>query len=188
MNIFDNAPTTLPEKLITGDSWFWTEDTLSVSYPPVEYTLVYLFSNLDDGTSFTITPDKVDGNYQVTELDTDTLNYTDGKYNVTTQMTRLSDGLKASLYSKIIKLVPSSLEQSYNQRVLTAIRATLEKTASKEQMQYSISGMQLIRRSPEQLMKLEQEFARRVQRERDEWMRENGQTVATGKTRVVMGA
>lgn len=188
MNVFDSLPETLPDKLIAGDDWFWTETSLSDTYPPADYTLKYEYSNLDDGTNGTLTMVDDNGLHKFTETKANTVNFTTGKYNFSTTVTRISDQLSVTLNGKIVKLVPTSLEQSYNQRVLLAIRATIEKTATKEQMQYSVSGMQLIRRSPEQLLKLEQEFARRVQNEREQWARENGQSVNTGVTKIVLGA
>lgn len=188
MNVFDELPVTLPDKLTAGDDWFWTEESLSDTYPPAEYTLQYNYLNLDtgEGGDLTATVDGVLHKFVTAKVDTEL--FTDGTYSFSTLVVRKTDQLTVTLNSKIIKIVPSTPEQSYNQKVLLAIRATIQKTATKEQMQYSISGMQLIRRSPEQLLKLEQEFSRRVYNEREKLARENGQSVNSGITKVVLGA
>jgi hypothetical protein len=188
MNVFDELPVTLPDKLIAGNDWFWTEESLSDTYPPAEYILKYEYSNLNDGVTGEIVGVDSSGLHKFTTAKAVTVDYSSGEYSFSTVVTRISDQLSVTLNSKIIKIVPSTPEQSYNQKVLLAIRATIEKTATKEQMQYSISGMQLIRRSPEQLLKLEQEFSRRVRNERERWARENGQSVNSGVTKVVLGA
>lgn len=186
-NLFEKVPDEEPRTLRIGSFWTWRRPDITEAYPTATYTLKYRLTNLDDSTTKEITATKDATGHLVEVPSQKTATYTAGNYVWVPVIVRVSDSVEIPLDAGDLVVETSDPSQTFNYRVLVAIRATLEKTASKEQQQYSIAGRQLIRRSTSELLALEQEFQRRVEKERSNRQRKLGRG---GKKRVLvkMGA
>lgn len=155
-NLFTNdAPEGVPVELVLDSLWRWKDTTLAEAYPPAEYTVVYSFTNTTSGETFDVSAANVNDVHEVSHAPSESDTNDDGDAFYTVTVTQVSSGNSVTLNGEYIKLSLKNPTLGYNFRVLAAIRATIEKTASKEQLQYSVSGVQLMRRQPSELMKLE---------------------------------
>lgn len=182
-NLFDNVPDEEPKTLRIGSFWTWRRPDISAAYSTDLYTLKYRLTNLDDSSTKEITATEDATGYLIEVDNATTATYTAGNYVWVPIIVRDSDSVEVTLDSGDVMIETSDPSQTFSYRVLVAIRATLEKTASKEQQQYSIAGRQLIRRSTSELLALEQEFQRRVEKERNSRQRKLGRG---GKKRVLV--
>jgi len=188
-NLFsaENYPAAEPETLTVGALWAWTRQDIAEAYPTADYTLRYDLSGLDSPYPLiAITAGKVGGAHVVEE--TSTSGYSAMEYNWRASIVRDSDAAEIVVDRGLITVAPAYAgaedARSYTYRVLMAIRATIEGTASEEQQRIEIGGRVLQRRPVEELLMLEKEFSKRWQREKDEINRKAGR--AAGR-RVLVG-
>lgn len=166
-----NYPDQVPAELTAGARWAWTRSDITAAYPTASYTLTFRFTELaSPNTTSTITAGKVSSAHVVTVGIADTAGaYPAGDYTWQAIITRDSDSEQALVDQGIVKILPditgAGAASSWVYRVLTAIRATIEGTASKEQSAYSIGGRSLSLRSIAELMELEKDFSRRWRKE-----------------------
>lgn len=183
----DNYPTSEPDTLTAGALWAWARPDVTEAYPTADYTLKYELSGMDSPYPLiTITAGKVDGAHVVEETSTGA--YSAMEYNWRAVIVRDSDSAEVVVDRGLITVAPDYAgaedARSYTYRVLVAIRATIEGTASEEQQRIEIGGRILQRRPIEELLMLEKEFSKRWQREKDEINRKAGRS--TGR-RVLVG-
>lgn len=182
-NVFDTAnyPDAVPSTLTAGSRWAWTRSDITSAYPTSLYTLKFRLSLLADPyTDYSITAGKVSGAHVVEVATSVTSGYAAGDYDWFAIIVRDSDSEEVTVDRGSVTIQPDmgaapGDTRSWVLRVLTAIRATIEGTASKEQSGYSIGGRSLTLRTPGELLELEQEFSRR-------WKQEQAKTnIAAGR-------
>lgn len=194
-NLFDSAnyPDSEPEQLTAGSRWAWTRSEITAVYPTASYTLKYRFSLLESPyTDREITAGKTGDVHTIEEASADTAVYTPGDYIWQAVIVRDSDSEEIPLSDGLVKMTADlgstpGNTASWVYRVLSAVRATIEGTATQEQASYAIAGRSLARRTPAELLELERDFAKRWAAERAEMRRKSGRP---GKPRVLvtMGA
>lgn len=178
----ENYPDQVPSELTAGARWAWTRSDITDAYPTSAYTLSFRFTELASPyTQQTITAGKVTSAHVVEVAIADTAGaYVAGDYSWQAIITRDSDDEQALVDQGIVKILPditgAGATSSWVYRVLTAIRATIEGTASKEQSAYSIGGRSLSLRSVAELLELEKDFARRWRDEKNAIDRNAGRT------------
>lgn len=184
-NLFDsdNYPNREPDELPVGGRWAWKRPDITKAYPTATYTLKYRFSILTStGTVTEISASKVSAEHVVEISQTTTEAYTAGDYFWQAVVVRDSDNEEVVVDSGYWVLAPnldSAVDtRSHTYKVLVAIRATIEGTATKDQESYSIAGRSLNRRSIPELTQLEREYARRWKNEMDAKRRKSGRTVS----------
>lgn len=172
-NLFDsdNYPDVEPEELVSGERWAWKRSEITDAYPTASYTLKYRFSlQKSPFTTFTITASKTNSEHVIEVAQADTVQKTPGEHLWQAVVVRDSDSEEVTVGQGFITLVPEYTgtddTRSWTYRVLIAIRATIEGTASSDQESYSINGRSLSRRSLEELMALESEFSRKWEAEK----------------------
>lgn len=180
----DNYPSREPDELYVGARWAWKRPDITSAYPTATYTLKYRFSRLTStGTVLSITAAKTGSEHVVEVSQTVTGGYTADEYYWQAVVIRDSDSeevvVDEGFWTLINDLDTDVDTRSHNYKVLVAIRATIEGTASKEQTSYSIAGRSLSRRSPEELMALEREYAQRVKNDREQAKRKSGRSVGS---------
>lgn len=181
--ISDNYPQTEPAELLVGSRWAWVRPDITSVYPVTEYTLKYAFSDLEKGTNFEVLAAKIDGAHVVEVAAADTQNRNQGEHKWTAIIVRDSDGEEVSVDEGLTALTLSTSETgSHVYRTLMAIRATIEKKASKDQLSYTINGRSLQRYTFDELSRLETQYTRRYKAEKDALDRKNGRK---GKHRVL---
>jgi hypothetical protein len=161
------------QKLSAGDRWSWTL-TLA-DYPATAWKLTYAFRG----------PSKLDvvsvasgTDHQLDALPAVTGNLEPGVYAWQAAVENLTDPTQHyELGRGTIEILGNILKagadgpvdfRSQNQRVLDAIRKTIEGTASREEQHYQIGGRSLQVRTVKELLDLEGTFAARVKREQIE--------------------
>jgi hypothetical protein len=176
----ENYPDQVPAELASGARWAWTRSDITSAYPTSAYTLSFRLTQLDSpNVSSTITAAKT-GSAHVVEVSADDTKgaYAAGDYSWQAIITRDSDGEQVQVDAGLVVITPDlaqpGVASSWVYQVLTAIRATLKNTASKEQAAYSIGGRSLSMRSIPELMEMEKEFADRWRRERQDAERKAG--------------
>lgn len=188
-NLFDsnNYSDSVPSELVAGALFAWKRPDISTAYPPELYTLSFRLSLLASPyTKEMITADKVDDAHVVAESSTGA--YAAGEYRWFAVVTRDSDSAAIQVDEGVLKIRPASGEDTgHVYRTLTAIRATIEGTASNEQLRVEIGGRVLEYRSPSELMALEKEYSKRWMREKAEINRKAGRPAKT-RTLVKMRA
>lgn len=181
-NIFDsdNYPDSVPTELTAGSRWAWTRPDITSAYPTASYTLKFRLSLLADPFSdYSITASKVSSAHVVEVATSVTNGYAAGDYAWSAIIVRDSDSEEVAVDHGFVTIKPDmgaspGDTRSWAYRVLVAIRATIEGTASKEQAAYSIGGRSLSLRTPAELLELEREFGKRWDREKNEIDRKAG--------------
>ena len=194
-NVFDssNYPDAVPSSLTAGSRWAWTRSDITSVYPTASYTLKFRFSLLADPfTDYSVTASKVSSAHVVEVATSVTSGYAAGDYDWFAIIVRDSDSEEVTVDRGSVTIQPDmgaapGDTRSWVLRVLTAIRATIEGTASKEQSGYSIGGRSLSLRTPGELLELEREFHKRLKQEQAEINRAAGRTAAS-RVLVKMGA
>ncbi len=163
------APTQRPDQLIAGDTWRWTRDL--ADYPAGTWTLTYYFENKDGIYSKSAT---ASGTTQSISIDAaTTATYKPGRYRV---FARATDGTTTETVASEtgwLDILPDYTaagnydHRSWAGRVLDALKATYEGTASMDQLSMSVSGRSISRMSKAELRQEIEAFERRVQREAD---------------------
>lgn len=191
-NLFDSAnyPTAEPGILGVGDRWAWTRPDITTAYPTASYTLKYRFIGQEAGGSvIEIVADKVVSAHVVTVATTVTIDYAPGTYEWQAIVVRDSDSEEVVVSRGYSTLKASTGDtRPWTYRVLMAIRATIEGTASKEDSSYSIAGRSLSRRSVSELLELEKEFQARWTSEQAAVDRAEGRTPAQRRVLMKFGA
>lgn len=167
MNLFDstNYPEREPKRLIAGDRWVWKRTDLGVDYPPADYALRYS-ARIEGTTGAEIAIDATEdgADYLVEVAIATTHDYTPGVYHWQLYMIRSADSERITLERGTFEVVAnrdlsSDDPRSWVKRALDAVRAVLEGSASKELGTFTVEGMALARRSPDDLWRLERRLA-----------------------------
>jgi len=156
-------PTTEPTELRAGDTWEWARKDLA-DFPAPTWTLKYQFKNASaffsiiaaaDGVNHAVTVAKgitatyASGLYQWSAFtDNGTLRYTIGTGNLNV----LRNFDDSAIYD----------HRSHARKTLENIEAVLENRATMEQLNYSIEGRSLERRSLAELLKLRDSYRAEV--------------------------
>lgn len=189
-NLFDtgNYPDAEPAELVAGDRWAWTRSDITAAYATASYTLKYRFNPLDGGTPWEVNAGKVDSAHVFEVPQATTAAYASSECAWAAIIVRDSDDEAVTVDSGYVTIQPdlgaaSGTTRSWVYTTLAAIRATLQGTATTDQQEFSIAGRTLIRRSPQELLELERDFARRWESEKGEVNRKAGRS---GKSRVLV--
>jgi len=179
----DSYPTAEPRDLVPAEFWAWQRPDVAAHYPPETHSAEYIFYSLEGKAHFTVPTVELAGNYLVEHTPADTGS---GPYKWVLKVTHTATGRSATVSEGIVHIRPHATEEvrSHNLKVLQAIRATIEQTASKEQANYSIAGRALSRRTPAELMDLERIYSKRWASEQKEIDRKNGRQAKSNKTLV----
>lgn len=163
-NLFDTYPDAEPAVLTSGSLWAWTRQDITDAYPPSLYTLRYrLALQVSPYTVKTITAGKVSSAHVVEVTDPD---YDAGTWRWQAVVVRDSDSAEVivgtGMVEVIAKVSGAVLDtSSWVYKVLTAIRATIQGSASKAMAVTTINGRTLQSRTLAELLELEREFASR---------------------------
>ena len=167
-NVLDSAnyPDDVPAELVAGSFWAWKRPDISEVYEPDRFTVsLNLLYQDDPQITFAYTANKIDGAHVFEE--TGTGGVTPGLYRWQLWVERDSDSVTVLVDEGFVTVQPGdAAAPSYTYRVLVAIRATIEGSASSEQASISFGGRTLTSRNLGELMQLEREFSRRWSEER----------------------
>jgi hypothetical protein len=195
INKFDSAnyPETVPDDLTIGSRWAWKNTGITEVYPTTLYTLRFVFSLQESTqTPISITAAKTDSAHIVEVGQSTTSTYSNGLYLWNSIIIRDSDSEEVVIGEGFTNFgydltALTGDSRSHNYKVLQAINATIEKTATKEQESYSIAGRSLSRRSITELMMLKNEYEQLWKEELKAIKRKQG--IATNdRVQIKMGA
>jgi len=156
-----------PGKIVAGDSVEWTVQL--ADHPAPDWVLHYAMFNKDANQSFDAIADGANHKVQLTK--TATATWAAGRYDWASYVTSGAERVTVSTGVFIIVADPSSGTpfdgRSHARKMVDAIEATLEGTATKEQLdilkgQY---GDRAIERDPDLLRKLRKEYRREIKDE-----------------------
>ena len=172
-NAFDavNYPEIEPGVLIAGDRWLWKRTDLATDYPVASFTLKYSLRLQGSGTTeVEITATGSGTEYLIEVASSDTAAFAAGTYEWQAYLTRDSDSERLTIGRGISEVRPNrdaatTDPRSHVKKVLDAIRAVIEGTATKELSFLQVAGLGLNRRSPTELMTLERRYAHHYQAE-----------------------
>ena len=194
-NVFDstNYPDGVPKTLTAGSRWAWKIPEVTAAYPTAEYTVFYRLRLMESPNNIeTFEALKVDSAHVVEVVQAVTGGYAAGAYSWEAFIQRDSDSAEAVIDSGFVDVRPNtsldySKPVSWVYTTLVAIRATIANTATREMRSYTVNGRQIEARSPEELLALEQEFAKRWRQEQELADREAGR-VSGSRVLVTMRA
>lgn len=156
---------TEPKTIHAGSSYSWSK-SLS-DYPASDgWTLKYSIVNCDN--QFDVTAVANGDDYDVTIATTDSAEYVEGAYKFVGYVEKA--GERVQVYGADLVIRPDFTNaadmRSYAERVLEAVEAVIEGTASKDQQSVMIDGQTLVRRPVADLITLRDRFKREVESER----------------------
>lgn len=188
MNVFDRTQysSAEPRSAVAGDRWVWRRPDIAANYPTTDYSLSYRFTS-QNNTSLeeTASAVEVDGDYIVEMESATTEAFAAGSWVWEAIITRTSDS-KTAVVDRGYVEVSAPATASHTFKVLQAIRATIEGTATHDQSRIEIGGRILERRSIKELTELEAMYARRWKSEQAAIDRAAGRSVS--RVLVKMGA
>ena len=190
-NLFDTAnyPEGMPSVLVLGDRWLWKRTDLT-DYAVATYALTYSLRLEGTGsTEIQITASESGTEYRVEVASATTAGYTAGWYQWQEYITRTSDSERITLSSGRVEVVTNrdaatTDPRSHAAKVLAAIEAVLEGTASKELASYSVDGVAIQRRSTEELMRMRESYRYEVAEEQADQLISRGLKAPGRKVRV----
>jgi hypothetical protein len=150
----------VPEKLIAGDSWAWEREL--PDYPAPAWTLTYHFSNA--AANFDITATASGTAHAAARTPAESGELTSGRYRWHARVTNGTDSFTVEDGWLEVLPDPSSGAadwRSHARKMLDAIEATLEDSATKTQLDlvsYSIGGEVSLTRDRELLLKLRAQY------------------------------
>lgn len=176
-----------PRRVIEGTLWAWKRGDL-VDYPDPTYALEYRLSQQDAPYSDYVVPMLFDGTAWYVE-EAGGAGIPPSEYRWRLFVIRSTDQVEISIGQGWLLVKPNNVgsgdTRSYNYRVLMAIRHTIEGTASHEEKMITIGQRTIERRSIDELLALEAEFARRWKKEQeDEGLEDTGTST---KSTVLVG-
>lgn len=194
-NLFEisDYPNKEPGDLAVGSRWVWKRPDITEAYPTTNYTLKYFFSSLGSSDySIEIVASKLNSAHVIEATQSATDGFDSGEHSWSAVVVRDSDNEQVTVDQGFIEISPSPISSDNTQAgliyaTLEAIRETIKGTASQEQQSYSINGRSLSRRTPEELMRLEQEYSRKWKNEKTKADRKAGRPTG-GRVLVKMGA
>lgn len=187
-NVFYQSqyPSREPRTAAVRDRIVWRRDDLAAVYSVADYSLAYAFtsqSNPDELLEFAATEA---GNAYIVEISADdSAAFAAGVWVWEAVITRTSDSQQAIVDRGYIEITDSA-DAGHILRVLNAIRATIEGTATEDQSRIEIGGRVLERRSISELTDLEALYSRRWKRAQAEIDRKAGRPVS--RVLIKMGA
>jgi hypothetical protein len=185
----DNYPTQEPDTLSAGERWAWVRPDITGAYPTDSYTLKYLLTLQSSASAqLVITALKTAEKHVIEVGKAITDGYTAGDYAWQAVIVRDSDGEEVVVDDGLLLVVAQTGDiRSHSQKVLQAIRALIEGTATRDQQEYTINGRTLKRRSIPELLEIERVYAARWKAEKKAIARKAGRLASTN-TLVKMGA
>jgi hypothetical protein len=187
-NVFDRSqyPAREPRSAVARDRWVWRRSDIAALYPTDTYELSYRFTNQADTTDVQeAVATAVDGDYIIEVEASDTELFSAGTWTWEAVILRTADALEAVVDHGTLEVIAAGAA-SHTLKVLQAIRATIEGTASEDQARIEIGGRVLERRSIRELTDLEALYSRRWKAERAAVDRAAGRPVS--RTLIKMGA
>ena len=165
-NVFDRAtyPSREPSSVVAGGRWVWRKDDLSQTYPTTDYSLQYRFTSQSDTDIASLVSAVADAGVFVVEV-VDTEGFDAGVWLWEAIITRTSDSASSVVDHGYLE-VTSTQQASHTLKVLKAIRATIEGTATRQESSYAIGGRSLALRSLSELTELEELYSRRWRAEK----------------------
>ena len=190
-NLFDstNYPEGVPSVLMVGDRWTWKRTDLA-DYAIATYALTYSLRLEGTGaTEIDITASESGTDYLVAVASATTALYTTGWYQWQEYITRTADSERITIGSGRVEVVANRAAattdpRSHAAKVLAAIEAVLEGTASKELASYSVDGVAIQRRSTEELMRMRESYRYEVAEEQADQLIARGLKAPGRKVRV----
>jgi len=182
-NVFNAAeyPTVEPRAAVARDRWVWRRPDIAAVYPPATYELSYRFTNqantADVQEAFAT---ESDGVYVVEIESSDTELFAPGSWAWEAIILRAFDSLEAVVDRGFVDVTAAGTA-SHTLKVLMAIRATIEGTATSDQSRIEIGGRTLERRSIAELTDLEAMYSRRWKAERAAVERDAGRSPVSRK-------
>jgi hypothetical protein len=184
VNRFDSAnyPETEPANLVIGELWAWKRPDLAGTYDPSLYTATYI-SNKEssDVASFTISATGSD--FTVSEADTSAI-CPEGRYRWELVITQISDSAKVGVARGYWDVLPDLTtgptdNRSHARKVLDAVEAVIEGSATKEQSSISIAGRSLALRTYDELRQIRIDYRAEVESERQSELQKQGKGSTT---------
>lgn len=170
VNEFDstNYPQIEPESLVAGDLWAWTRPDLAAIYDTTLYTLSYT-ANEESAAGETFTLTASGAVYTIEEANT--TGKVPGGYRWNAYITRNSDGARVVVASGQWAIANDLSHgavdsRTHAKKVLQAIEAVIEGTATKQQAAMSIAGRSLSLRTYDELRQMRTDYRAEVESER----------------------
>lgn len=155
----------MPDEIRKGDSF--TVKFSDGTYPAPTWTLTAYLVGATNNANVVATADGTDHLLSFTTAFTDALTVEDTswewKVTDSTDVVTVDDG-RLSVTANFAT-VGASDQRSHARKVLDLIRAVIEKRATKDQLEYAIKDRSIKKMTVEDLMELENEYAKRVANE-----------------------
>ena len=181
-NAFDSAnyPEGIPDVLVVGDRWLWKRTDLGNDYAPDSYSLQYVLRRQGATDEIVLTANESGSDYLIESASTATTLHAPGEYQYQVHVLRTSDSERITVERGTVDVRPnrddalSGDPRSHAKRMLDAIEAVLEGTATTDQQSYSVStgtGSRSLTRTPrDELLRLRgwyrHEYRNELSRER----------------------
>lgn len=170
----------ISDRLYAGTTWAWTVDVPGYSAAD-GWGLNYILTNASASFDFSDDDSATGTTFSVEVAGASTTACTEGDY--TWQLFAVKDDDRRFVSSGSVKVLPDISDgsthldsRSHARKVLDAVGAVIEGSASKDQQSYSVNGRSLSRRSLDELQKLRGHYLAEVRAEESEAAQATGKT------------
>ncbi|PYG32410.1 hypothetical protein [Pelagimonas varians] len=162
----------IPTTLVAGDGWAWLDATAFASHPPADWSLRYVLRPLAGGASVEIDAIAGADAYELRLSSAQSAVVPPGQFTWVALAFHGASGDRATLATGRVEVLPDPAastgdQRSSAERILDAIKATLEGRVSKDAESYSIEGRSISRTPIADLLKLREVYTREVQAEQN---------------------
>lgn len=166
-----STPNTEPTIITAGDTVRWSKDL--ASYPADAYALKYTLQPIAGGSPITVTATPAGTGFAITISAETSADFFPGDYRWFSTATDLAtgterytiDGGSLTVNPDPATLTATSDLRSHARKVLTAIEAVLEGTATSDHLSYTVDGRSLQRRTIAELLQLRSFYQQEIRRE-----------------------
>lgn len=162
----------VPATLVAGDGWAWLDVAAFASHPPSEWSLRYVLRPLAGGASVEIDASAGADAYELRFSSAQSAAVPPGQFTWIALAFHAASGDRATVATGRVEILPDPAastgdQRSSAERILDAIKATLEGRVTKDAESYSIEGRSISRTPIADLLRLREVYTREVQAEQN---------------------
>lgn len=165
-------PIHLPATLVAGDSWLWRDVLDAIPFSAPEWSMSYVLRPVAGGDAVTFVGDPVDGVFEFRATATLSAGLSPGAYSWSKIASNSGTDSRLTVETGRVEILPDPTtatgdQRSSGERILDAIKSTLEGRVSKDAESYSIEGRSISRTPIADLLRLREVYTREVQVEQN---------------------
>ncbi len=162
----------IPATLVAGDGWAWVDLVAFARNPPPDWSLRYVLRPLAGGVSVEIDAIAGADAYELRLSSAQSAAVPPGQFTWVALAFHNESGDRITIANGRVEVLPDPAastgdQRSSGERILDAIKATLEGRVTKDAESYSIEGRSISRTPIADLLRLREVYTREVQAEQN---------------------